>query len=128
MKILLLTATILALLVVATIFEARTRGGRARVHVVRQDLTTLQAHLEQYKKVGKIFPSTEQGFSAIVTRPTTDPLPENWVQTLPEIPLDPWGNPYRYQFPGTKNPEEPEITSTGPDQLFGTADDFSSQD
>lgn len=32
---------------------------------------------------------------------------------LPRLPLDPWGRPYRYQYPGRLHPYE--LFSTGPD-------------
>ena len=61
-------------------------------------------------------------------RPTKEPLPNEWVQAIPEVPLDPWLNPYRYQMPGSKKENEPELISAGPDGRFGTEDDKSSQD
>jgi len=70
----------------------------------------------------------EQGLKALVERPTSDPLPREWAQALPEIPRDDWRKPYRYQFPGSKIPNEPEIISAGPDGIFGNEDDLSSQD
>ncbi len=42
-----------------------------------------------------------------------------------DIPLDPWGNPYQYQFPGSRHGnEKPDIWSWGPDLQNGTDDDI----
>ena len=42
-----------------------------------------------------------------------------------KTPVDPWGNPIQYQYPGTHTAggERPDIWSMGPDKQSGTADD-----
>ena len=47
---------------------------------------------------------------------------------MPKVPLDPWGAPYGYRFPGKKVASEFEIYSNGPDGLENSGDDLSSQD
>ncbi len=80
-----------------------------------------------YKLNGGNLPSTAQGLKALVEKPTDDPVPVRWVQMMPKIPLDPWGKPYVYQFPGSKKPETFEIICSGPDGMKGTGDDLSNQ-
>ena len=48
------------------------------------------------------YPTTEQGLEALVSRPAVPPQPANWSPEgyLPAVPLDPWGNPYQYAYPG----------------------------
>ena len=41
-----------------------------------------------------------------------------------KIPLDPWGEPYQYRFPGVKNKGSFDLFSKGPDKLEGTEDDI----
>ncbi|NOX55565.1 MAG: prepilin-type N-terminal cleavage/methylation domain-containing protein [Planctomycetes bacterium] len=42
-----------------------------------------------------------------------------------EIPLDPWGNPYQYEYPPTHGTgDQPDIWSLGPDGQDGTDDDI----
>jgi general secretion pathway protein G len=41
-----------------------------------------------------------------------------------QIPLDPWGNPYLYAFPGKHNPTTYDLWSAGPDGKSGTDDDI----
>ena len=65
---------------------------------------------------------------ALVVKPTSTPVPRRWSQVMDKIPPDPWGNPYKYRFPGKKKADEFEIYTMGPDGLENTADDQSSQD
>lgn len=41
-----------------------------------------------------------------------------------DVPLDPWGNPYQYAYPGRYRPEEYDIWSLGPDGVDGSEDDI----
>ncbi|MCX6354490.1 MAG: type II secretion system major pseudopilin GspG [Candidatus Aureabacteria bacterium] len=52
--------------------------------------------------------------------PSLDALVPNYME---EIPLDPWGNPYVYQFPGSHG-KDYDIESYGPDRSPGGDDDI----
>jgi general secretion pathway protein G len=41
-----------------------------------------------------------------------------------QIPVDPWGHPYVYVYPGRKNPSGYDLYSMGADGQDGTADDI----
>jgi general secretion pathway protein G len=41
-----------------------------------------------------------------------------------QLPLDPWGNDYRYEVPGKQNPTTFDIWSAGPDGVDGSEDDL----
>ncbi len=60
------------------------------------------------------FPTTEQGIEALVTQPN-DPNIRNWRSGgyLESMPMDPWGNPYLYLYPG--NNREFDVYSLGRD-------------
>lgn len=78
-----------------------------------------------YSIHNKTFPTTEQGLNALITPP--NPAPPNWRGPyLKDANItDPWGNPYNYQYPGTRNTTGgPDIWSNGPDRQSGTADDI----
>ena len=66
------------------------------------DLTTIEQALNLYRLDTGGFPTTEQGLAALVTRPTTPPVPRVWNPEgyLEQIPLDPWGHPYVYLAEG----------------------------
>ncbi len=42
----------------------------------------------------------------------------------PQIPIDPWGDKYIYEFPGKHNPDSYDLMSAGPDGKTGTDDDI----
>jgi len=42
-----------------------------------------------------------------------------------DIPADPWGHPYIYEYPGKTNPTGYDLRSSGPDGQANTADDLS---
>ena len=56
--------------------------------------------LERYKLDNHFYPTTEQGLTALVVMPVTDPVPRNWNNrgylSGGLVPLDPWGRPYVY--------------------------------
>ena len=48
------------------------------------------------------FPSTEEGLRALIKAPTGKEA--RWKGPyIKEQAIDPWGNPYKYKFPGTRN-------------------------
>ena len=104
--------SILAAIVVPKIMD---RPEQARIAKARQDIRALESALNLYKLDNYVYPTTEQGLEALVTRPTTPPEPKNWKSGgyLPRLPKDPWGNPYKYLNPGVHGTID--IYSTGPD-------------
>jgi hypothetical protein len=46
------------------------------------------------------------------------------VSTMKAEQFDPWGNPYGYRYPPSKNKGQPDIWSFGPDMIDGTEDDI----
>lgn len=100
----------------------------ARFNRVEGDFKTLDSALMQYKLLSGSYPTQSQGLMALVTKPSSTPTPRKWVQQLREAPVDPWGKPYSYRFPGKKRANEYEIICLGPDGMENTPDDLSSQD
>ena len=51
------------------------------------------------------YPTTEQGLTALVEKPSIEPIPKRWREggylEKRKVPNDPWGNPYVYVSPGT---------------------------
>jgi general secretion pathway protein G len=90
---------ILAALVVPKIIG---RPDEARVTASRQDIASLMQTLQLYRLDNQRYPTTEQGLQALVTKPTTPPIPSNWKTGgyIDRLPKDPWGNPYQYLNPG----------------------------
>lgn len=75
-----------------------SRPEQARIVKVKQDILAVQSALDLYKLDNGYYPSTDQGLQALVTKPTTSPVPRNWKSDgyLQELPVDPWGQGYQY--------------------------------
>jgi len=65
------------------------------------------------------YPTTEQGLAALVNRPASDPVPENWAENgyMDRLPVDPWGKPYQYLSPGVH--EDFDIFTYGANGVAG---------
>ena len=87
-------------------------------------ISNFENQLQLYRINVGTYPTTNQGLQALVTQPSDLRQPEKWKGPYAEeaIPLDPWGNPYRYEFAGGT---KPRISSDGEDLQPGTADDIS---
>jgi general secretion pathway protein G len=103
---------ILATLIVPNIMG---RPDEARATAAKHDVGTIVQALKLYRlDIGR-YPTTEQGIKALVEKPSSEPIPQNWKSGgyLGSIPKDPWGNPYQYSNPGTKG--EIDVMSYGAD-------------
>ncbi len=89
-------------------------------------LQHIQTQLQTYETFNLRLPTTAQGLKALVEKPSTQPIPKRWKQLLTELKPDPWGNPYQYRNPGTKNKNGYDLFSLGPDGVE-SADDISLQ-
>lgn len=92
---------ILASIIVPKIMD---KPDEARIVKAKQDIRAIQSALEMYKLDNFVYPTTDQGLQALVTKPTTDPVPAHWKQYLDRLPVDPWDNPYQYLNPGVHGP------------------------
>ena len=116
MMIVIVIMGILASLIVPKIMG---RPDEARVIAAKQDIASIMQALKLYKLDNQRYPTTDQGLQALVTKPTSPPAPPNWKESgyLDKLPIDPWGNPYQYLFPGVHN--ELDVFSLGVDGAVG---------
>ncbi|MFM0079940.1 type II secretion system major pseudopilin GspG [Paraburkholderia sediminicola] len=113
--------TLLELLVVLVIIGllAGIVGPRLFANVDKSKVTTAKAQINVLSKaveqlrldIGR-YPSAQEGL-ALLTSPPADGTP-GWSgpYLTKTVPLDPWGMPYRYVFPGARNPDY-DIVSDG---------------
>jgi len=108
---------ILATLVAPNIFQ---HVGAAKDATAKSQIEMLGAALDAYRLDNGRYPSTEQGLGALWEKPTLDP-PENWKAPYlrKPVPLDPWGRPYVYLFPGQANALGYDLVSYGADGKAG---------
>jgi len=104
---------ILATLVAPNIFQ---HVGAAKDATAKSQIEMLGAALDAYRLDNGRYPSTEQGLNALWEKPTIDP-PVNWRAPYlrKPVPLDPWGRPYVYLFPGQANLQGYDLMSYGAD-------------
>jgi general secretion pathway protein G len=109
----LVVVTIIALFAALVAPRMFKQSDRAKVTAARAQINSFMTALGSYKLDTGIFPSTEQGLQALRTPP---PNLEQWQGPyLPqEIPVDPWGHPYLYKFPG-EHGDEPDLVCYGAD-------------
>lgn len=107
---------ILASLIVPKIMG---RPDEARVIAAKQDIASVMQALKLYKLDNQRYPTTDQGLQALVSKPSSPPVPGNWKSSgyLEKLPVDPWGNPYQYLFPGIHS--ELDVFSFGVDGTAG---------
>lgn len=93
---------IIALVAALIVPNVIGRPDEARVTVARTDLRTISAALKMYRLDNGDYPTTDQGLAALSKKPVTEPLPRNWSGEgyLAQMPVDPWGHPYVYRYPG----------------------------
>jgi len=97
------------------------RTGEARVTAARTDIATLMQALKLYKLDNQRYPTTEQGLTALVQKPTAGPAANGWKEGgyVEKLPKDPWGNNYQYLSPGLHG--EIDVFSLGADGQPGGA-------
>lgn len=105
---------ILAAIVVPRVMD---RPDDARIAKAKQDIRALESALNLYKLDNFVYPTTDQGLEALVTKPSGTPEPKNWKRYMDRLPKDPWGEPYQFLSPGSKG--DVDIYSLGADNQQG---------
>lgn len=115
---------IMGILAALVIPKMMGRTDDARILAAKQDIATIMQGLKLYRLDNQRYPTTGQGLQALITIPTSSPIPANWKSGgyLDRLSKDPWGNPYQYQAPGSRG--EIDVFSMGADgQAGGTGID-----
>ena len=112
---------ILASLVVPNLMGNKEKADRQKAV---SDITALENALDMYKLDNSIYPNTEQGLEALVSKPTSQPEPRNYRDDgyIKRLPKDPWGNDYQLVSPGEHG--KIDVFSMGLDNEAGTDDDI----
>lgn len=115
----LVVVVILGVLAALIVPKVMDRPDEARMAAARQDIGALKQALRLYKFDNRHYPTNEQGLKALVTKPTTAPIPPAWKEGgyLDKLPNDPWGHPYQYLNPGVH--DDIDIWSFGADGESG---------
>jgi general secretion pathway protein G len=103
---------LLAALVAPRLFPKLGKGKQA---AAKAQIELLGQALDQYRLDVGSYPSTTEGLNALVTNPGGDKWDGPYLKK--NLPLDPWGNPYNYQCPGSHG--EYDLYSLGRDNKPG---------
>lgn len=92
---------------------------KAQLQQMKTDFNTIGSQLQTYKLNHYVYPTTEQGLEALVSKTDLEPIPKNYPADayLPKLPKDPWDRPYLYVQPGEHG--KFDIYSLGADGVVG---------
>lgn len=101
---LLVVIVILGVLSTIVAVNVLPAGDTAKVQAARTQISVFNSALQQYKLELGNYPTEENGLEALVNAPQnlarSDRYREGGYLDKPTLPVDPWGNPYMYSFPG----------------------------
>ncbi len=117
---LLVVLTILAFISAIVIINVLPERDKAAVKKAKIDISTIETALDQYRLDMMNYPLTEQGLAALIAPPAGQPnadqyRPGGYIRN--GLPLDPWGSPYQYRFPGEHGIFD--VYSFGADRVAG---------
>jgi len=98
----LVVVMILGLLISLAAPRIMGRTDEARVVKAKADMRAIEQGLNLYRLDSGIYPTTEQGLSALVEEPRTGEPPRDWRPEgyMERVPLDPWNHEYLYASDG----------------------------
>jgi len=99
----------------------------AKIKRAESDMQNIESAVRSYEILAGNPPTSAQGLKALFVKPASPPAPKRWASAGKDVPLDPWGEPYKYRNPGKIDTSSFEILTFGPDKQEGTDDDMSSQ-
>jgi len=102
---LLVVLSIIALISALVVVNILPERDRAAVKKAEIDIGVIENALDQYRLDMLTYPSTEEGLAALVRVPANSPRQSDYRPggyLRGGAPVDPWGNPYQYRFPGDR--------------------------
>lgn len=122
---LMIVVIIIAALAAMVVPRLSGRSEQAKIAIAEADISSnIGMALKLYELDSGNFPTTEQGLSALFSKPSSNPVPTNWNGPyLEKKPIDPWKNTYQYKCPGAHNTAGYDLYSLGKDGTENTADD-----
>ena len=116
----LLVVTIIGILAALVIPKIAGASERARNTAAYTDINGgIKTALGTYEVDNGFYPSS---LEALIQQPQNA---RNWHGPyLEKMPIDPWGNPYVYYYPGKHSASGYDLLSVGPDGKEGTDDDL----
>lgn len=112
---------ILALLAALVGPKLMGRTDDAKIGTTKTQIKQLETAIKLYKLDSGVYPGTEQGLNALVTKPTVGVIPKNYKEggylESKQVPKDGWGNDFIYVSPGEHG--DYDLSSNGADGVKG---------
>ena len=123
----LLVLVILAVLAAIVIPKFTGRSQQAKETAAKSQISNFELALDAFEVDSGFYPQGSAGLNALVDQPSGA---QNWKGPYLKkgVPLDPWGNPYVYAYPGKNNVKGYDLMSVGPDGRAGGDDDITNWD
>ena len=121
---LLLVLAILGVIMAMVVPELLGRQKYANIDATRISVRGAEQALKMYAvdHLGDM-PSTNDGFLVLLQPKSAQD--KRWRGPyLDRAPADAWGTQLKYEFPGRVNKSSFDVSSAGPDKVFGTDDDI----
>jgi general secretion pathway protein G len=102
---LMVVIVIIGLLATVVMINVLPSQDRAMVEKARADIATLEQAVDTYRLEMLSYPRMSDGLDALVSQPARLERPERYRTGgyIRRLPLDPWGNPYHYIYPGRRH-------------------------
>jgi general secretion pathway protein G len=121
---LLVVLAILGLLIGLVAPAVLRQLGSAKEKIAFQSIERLGGVLDLYKLDVGVYPTTEEGLKALVSRPPGAPRWNGPYLKGDKVPEDPWGRAYIYRNPSRRAGHDYDLYSLGPTgQAGGTGSD-----
>jgi general secretion pathway protein G len=127
---LLLVITIISVLAAVVVPRFFGRSQEARIVAARQTIIgTFGIALDLFEQDTGRYPRSDEGLRSLITNPQITNWRGPYLKTS-NVPMDPWGNEYKYHYPSELTSSEflYDIISPGPDGIAGNNDDVTNHE
>ena len=88
---------LIAMMSTMVVLASRSFLSSGRRNAAKSDIAQISEALETYEATYGQFPGNDEGLEVLVS--PTDEFPNGLIKRN-SVPVDPWGNPYQYNYPG----------------------------
>jgi general secretion pathway protein G len=127
---LLLVITIISVLAAVVVPRFFGRSQEARIVAAKQTIIgTFGIALDLFEQDTGRYPRSDEGLRALIVNPQITNWRGPYLKTV-SVPLDPWGNEYKYNYPSELTASEflYDIIAPGPDGAVGNNDDVTNHE
>lgn len=117
----LLVLVILATLAAVVIPKFAGRSRQAKETAAQSQIANLEISIDAFEVDNGYYPRV---LDELINPPSNNSPDWRGPYLKKGIPLDPWGTPYVYEYPGRRLPDSYDLTSAGPDMRLNSEDDL----